>query len=154
MCDTLCSAVKISPFLSTHHSSEVQAQVWEQLMARVLLQDYTEDYIQTGPGQLHAHSTRLFTADGVSVPYTWNHSITYDSSRGRMPFLVQTLRAASITTDYNPLEEAVAFKIQASIAKGIVLGLPRNPAMGKEYLLFLEFIESPKVSKGNSAKLG
>ncbi|NXD97463.1 HMCN1 protein, partial [Chaetorhynchus papuensis] len=87
--------------------------------AGVVLQDYTEDYIQTGPGQLHAHSTRLFTADGVSVPYTWNHTITYDSSKGRMPFLVQTLRAASIATEYNPLEEAVAFKIQASIAKGI-----------------------------------
>ncbi|NWV14221.1 HMCN1 protein, partial [Ptilonorhynchus violaceus] len=88
------------------------------LQLQVLFQDYTEDYIQTGPGQLHAHSTRLFTADGVSVPYTWNHTITYDSSKGKMPFLVQTLRAASITTDYNPLEEAVAFKIQASIAKG------------------------------------
>ncbi|NXC79989.1 HMCN1 protein, partial [Cercotrichas coryphoeus] len=104
-------------------------QLQSQLMARVLLQDYTEDYIQTGPGQLHAHSTRLFAADGVSVPYTWNHTITYDSSKGRMPFLVQTLRAASITAQYNPLEEAVAFKIHASIAKGIVLGLPRNPAV-------------------------
>ncbi|NXY61032.1 HMCN1 protein, partial [Callaeas wilsoni] len=89
-----------------------------QSVADVSVKDYTEDYIQTGPGQLHAHSTRLFTADGVSVPYTWNHTITYDSSKGRMPFLVQTLRAASITTEYNPLEEAVAFKIQASIAKG------------------------------------
>lgn len=116
-------------------------------MARVLLQDYTEDYIQTGPGQLHAHSTRLFAADGVSVPYTWNHTITYDSSKGRMPFLVQTLRAASIATEYNPLEEAVAFQIQASIAKGVVLGLPRNKTMGKDCLLFLEFIESPIVSK-------
>ncbi|NXO08792.1 HMCN1 protein, partial [Oriolus oriolus] len=89
-----------------------------QSVADVSVKDYTEDYIQTGPGQLHAHSTRLFTADGVSVPYTWNHTITYDSTKGRMPFLVQTLRAASITTEYDPLEEAVAFKIQASIAKG------------------------------------
>uniref|UniRef100_A0A8C3DQA4 Hemicentin-1 n=1 Tax=Corvus moneduloides TaxID=1196302 RepID=A0A8C3DQA4_CORMO len=89
-----------------------------QSVADVSVKDYTEDYIQTGPGQLHAHSTRLFTADGVSVPYTWNHTITYDSTKGKMPFLVQTLRAASITTEYNPLEEAVAFKIQASIAKG------------------------------------
>lgn len=127
--------------------------VWEQLKAGVLLQDYTEDYIQTGPGQLHAHSTRLFTADGVSVPYTWNHTITYDSTKGRMPFLVQTLRAASITTEYNPLEEAVAFKIQASIAKGIVLVFPRNQTMEKEYLLFLEFFESPVVSKGHSVRL-
>uniref|UniRef100_A0A8C3N479 Hemicentin-1 n=1 Tax=Geospiza parvula TaxID=87175 RepID=A0A8C3N479_GEOPR len=89
-----------------------------QSVADVSVKDYTEDYIQTGPGQLHAHSTRLFTADGVSVPYTWNHSITYDPSKGRMPFLVQTLRAASITTEYHPLQETVAFKIQASIAKG------------------------------------
>ncbi|XP_030135337.4 hemicentin-1 [Taeniopygia guttata] len=89
-----------------------------QSVADVSVKDYTEDYIQTGPGQLHAHSTRLFAADGVSVPYTWNHTITYDSSKGRMPFLVQTLRAASIATEYNPLEEAVAFQIQASIAKG------------------------------------
>ncbi|XP_059334168.1 hemicentin-1 [Ammospiza nelsoni] len=89
-----------------------------QSVADVSVKDYTEDYIQTGPGQLHAHSTRLFAADGVSVPYTWNHSITYDPSKGRMPFLVQTLRAASITTEYRPLQEAVAFKIQASIAKG------------------------------------
>ncbi|KAI1236572.1 hypothetical protein IHE44_0014825 [Lamprotornis superbus] len=88
-----------------------------QSVADVSVKDYTEDYIQMGPGQLHAHSTRLFTADGVSVPYTWNHTITYDSSKGRMPFLVQTLRAASITTEYSPLEEAVAFTIQASIAK-------------------------------------
>ncbi|KAL9846109.1 hemicentin-1 isoform 2-T2 [Geothlypis trichas] len=95
-----------------------------QSVADVSVKDYTEDYIQTGPGQLHAHSTRLFAADGVSVPYTWNHSITYDPSKGRMPFLVQTLRAASITTEYHPLQEAVAFKIQASIAKGIVLDLP------------------------------
>ncbi|NXO75426.1 HMCN1 protein, partial [Sitta europaea] len=88
------------------------------LQLQALLQDYTEDYIQTGPGQLHAHSTRLFTADGVSVPSSWNHTIAYDPSRGRMPFLVQTLRAASVSTEYSPLQEAVAFQIQASIAKG------------------------------------
>ncbi|PKU32495.1 hypothetical protein llap_17201 [Limosa lapponica baueri] len=85
-----------------------------------LVEDYTEDYIQTGPGQLYAHSTRLFTVDGVSVPYTWNHTITYDYAKGKMPFLVETLHASSITTEYNPLEETVDFKIYASIAKGIV----------------------------------
>ncbi|NWS11562.1 HMCN1 protein, partial [Pachyramphus minor] len=87
-------------------------------LADVNVKDYTEDYIQTGPGQLYAHSTRLFAVDGVSVPYTWNHTITYDYTKGKMPFLVETLHASSIATEYNPLEEAVAFKIQASIAKG------------------------------------
>ncbi|NXF12445.1 HMCN1 protein, partial [Smithornis capensis] len=86
--------------------------------AELSVKDYTEDYIQTGPGQLYAHSTRLFTVDGVSIPYTWNHTITYDYSKGKMPFLVETLHASSIATEYNPMEEAVAFKIQASIAKG------------------------------------
>ncbi|NXK97014.1 HMCN1 protein, partial [Formicarius rufipectus] len=87
-------------------------------LAELSVKDYTEDYIQTGPGQLYAHSTRLFSVDGVSIPYTWNHSITYDHTKGKMPFLVETLHASSIATEYNPLEEAVAFKIQASIAKG------------------------------------
>ncbi|XP_065505206.1 hemicentin-1 isoform X3 [Caloenas nicobarica] len=86
--------------------------------ADVNVKDYTEDYVQTGPGQLYAHSTRLFAVDGVSVPYTWNHSITYDPSKGKMPFLVETLHAASITTQYDPLEDSVAFQIHASIAKG------------------------------------
>ncbi|NXT27713.1 HMCN1 protein, partial [Syrrhaptes paradoxus] len=89
-----------------------------QSIADVNVKDYTEDYIQTGPGQLYAHSTRLFAVDGVSVPYTWNHTITYDYTKGKMPFLVETLHASSVTTEYNPLEETVAFKIHASIAKG------------------------------------
>ncbi|KFV03499.1 Hemicentin-1, partial [Pterocles gutturalis] len=89
-----------------------------QSIADVNVKDYTEDYIQTGPGQLYAHSTRLFAVDGVSVPDTWNHTITYDYTKGKMPFLVETLHASSVTTEYNPLEETVAFKIHASIAKG------------------------------------
>ncbi|XP_019412229.1 PREDICTED: hemicentin-1 isoform X1 [Crocodylus porosus] len=89
-----------------------------QSSADVNVKDYTEDYIQTGPGQLYAYSTRLFTIDGVSVPYMWNHTITYDHTRGKMPFLVETLHASSIITEYNPLEETLDFKIHASITKG------------------------------------
>uniref|UniRef100_A0ABM5GDB4 Hemicentin-1 n=1 Tax=Pogona vitticeps TaxID=103695 RepID=A0ABM5GDB4_9SAUR len=89
-----------------------------QSLADVNVKDYTEDYIQTGPGQLYAYSTRLFTIDGVSVPYTWNHTITYDEDHGRMPFLVEMLQASFIETEYNPLEEALTFKIRASITKG------------------------------------
>ncbi|POI27292.1 hypothetical protein CIB84_008960, partial [Bambusicola thoracicus] len=88
-----------------------------QPRTNVNMKDYTEDYIQTGPGQLYAHSTRLFAVDGVSVPYTWNHTITYGHTKGKMPFLVETLHASSITTEYNPLEETLAFKIHASISK-------------------------------------
>ncbi|XP_073073009.1 hemicentin-1 isoform X4 [Manis javanica] len=86
--------------------------------AEVTVKDYTEDYIQTGPGQLYAYSTRLFTIDGISVPYTWNHTVFYDHARGRMPFLVETLHASSVESDYNQLEETLGFKIHASISKG------------------------------------
>ncbi|XP_050641269.1 hemicentin-1-like [Macaca thibetana thibetana] len=80
--------------------------------------DYTEDYIQTGPGQLYAYSTRLFTIDCISIPYTWNHTVFYDQARGKMPFLVETLHASSVESDYNQLEETLGFKIHASISKG------------------------------------
>ncbi|XP_067585037.1 hemicentin-1 isoform X1 [Pseudorca crassidens] len=89
-----------------------------QSPAEVTVKDYTEDYIQTGPGQLYAYSTRLFTVDGISVPYTWNHTVFYDEAQGRMPFLVETLHAASVESDYNQLEETLGFKIHASISKG------------------------------------
>ncbi|KAB5517168.1 hypothetical protein PHYPO_G00186550 [Pangasianodon hypophthalmus] len=86
--------------------------------ANIGLKDYTEDYIQTGPGQLYALSTRMFSVDRVSVPYSWNHTILYEPSRGKMPYLVQTLHASSISAQYRPLEEILEFTIYASISKG------------------------------------
>ncbi|KAI1891477.1 hypothetical protein AGOR_G00144220 [Albula goreensis] len=86
--------------------------------SEINIKDYTEDYIQTGPGQLYALSTRMFTIDKVSVPYSWNHTITYDSSRGKMPFLVETLHASTISAHYHPLEELLEYRIHATIAKG------------------------------------
>ncbi|XP_043555476.1 hemicentin-1 [Chiloscyllium plagiosum] len=82
------------------------------------VKDYTEDYIQIGPGQIYAHSTRMFTVDDASVPYSWNHTITYGHNRGRMPFLVETLHATAIAAEYSPLEEILEYKIHAIITKG------------------------------------
>lgn len=36
-----------------------------------------------------------------------------------MPFLVEILQASSIKTEYSPHEEALTFKIDASITKGM-----------------------------------
>uniref|UniRef100_A0A665VT70 Hemicentin-1 n=1 Tax=Echeneis naucrates TaxID=173247 RepID=A0A665VT70_ECHNA len=76
------------------------------------------DYIQTGPGQLYAQSTRMFSIDRQSVPYSWNHTISYDPSKGKMPYLVEMLQATAISSQYHPLEEVLEFGIQASITKG------------------------------------
>uniref|UniRef100_A0A665VTB7 Hemicentin-1 n=1 Tax=Echeneis naucrates TaxID=173247 RepID=A0A665VTB7_ECHNA len=86
--------------------------------ADISIKDYTEDYIQTGPGQLYAQSTRMFSIDRQSVPYSWNHTISYDPSKGKMPYLVEMLQATAISSQYHPLEEVLEFGIQASITKG------------------------------------
>ncbi|XP_044055859.1 hemicentin-1 isoform X2 [Siniperca chuatsi] len=86
--------------------------------ADISIKDYTEDYIQTGPGQLYALSTRMFSIDRESVPYSWNHTISYDLSKGKMPYLVEMLHATAISAHYHPLEEMLEYSIQASITKG------------------------------------
>nr|XP_061831771.1 hemicentin-1-like isoform X1 [Nerophis lumbriciformis] len=84
----------------------------------ISVKDYTEDYIQTGPGQIYALSTRMFSIDRESVPYSWNHTISYDVSKGKMPYLVETLHATAVNARYHPLEEVLEYDIQASISKG------------------------------------
>uniref|UniRef100_A0A3B5LKZ5 Hemicentin 1 n=1 Tax=Xiphophorus couchianus TaxID=32473 RepID=A0A3B5LKZ5_9TELE len=85
--------------------------------ADINIKDYTEDYIQTGPGELYALSTRMFTVDKESVPYSWNHTISYDRTKEKMPFLVEMLHATAISALYHPLEEVLEYSIQASITK-------------------------------------
>ncbi|XP_061680955.1 hemicentin-1 isoform X2 [Syngnathoides biaculeatus] len=84
----------------------------------ISIKDYTEDYIQTGPGQIYALSTRMFSIDGESVPYSWNHSISYDVSKGKMPYLVEMLHATALSAQYHALEEVLEYTIQAHISKG------------------------------------
>lgn len=62
----------------------------------------------------------MFYLDGVSVPYAWNHTISYDPSHGKMPFMVEILRVSSVETDYNPLEETLSFEMRVSISKGMI----------------------------------
>lgn len=92
-------------------------------MCLLCFKDYTEDYIQTGPGQLYALSTRMFSVDRESVPYSWNHTITYDLSKGKMPYLVEMLQATAISAHYRSLEEVLEYSIQATVTKGEVAGI-------------------------------
>ncbi|XP_078604169.1 hemicentin-1-like isoform X2 [Branchiostoma floridae x Branchiostoma japonicum] len=87
--------------------------------ANIILKDYVEDYVQTGPGQIYAFSTRMFTVDGHMQPYTWNHTIHYDSSLGQMPYLVERLSVSSVGVDYDPDSEILDCKLEASISKGV-----------------------------------
>uniref|UniRef100_H2YTM4 Hemicentin 1 n=1 Tax=Ciona savignyi TaxID=51511 RepID=H2YTM4_CIOSA len=82
------------------------------------LKDYTEDYLQTDAGELYAYSDRLLVLDGYILPYTWNHSITYNSSRGLMPFLVETLSVTDIVVDYDEVLRTLRFQMDVQIGPG------------------------------------
>ncbi|XP_060069782.1 hemicentin-1-like [Ylistrum balloti] len=83
----------------------------------VFLLPYHEQYIQTGYDSMYAHSTRVFRVDGLTLPYAWNHTITYSEDLGTMPFLVQDMYVRDIST-FLPTPTEVEFRIATSISPG------------------------------------
>lgn len=63
-----------------------------------------------------------------------------------MPFLVETLHASSVESDYNQLEETLGFKIHASISKG-------NFTLKRKKKLYI-FIPSSSIQKGKMNSIG
>lgn len=84
----------------------------------VYVAPYQERYIQTGPGTIYAHSSRLMRADTLTLPYAWNHTITYDDKLGRMPYLVQELKTQDMTVEIMPEDNSLVFTLDASISPG------------------------------------
>ncbi|XP_038063967.1 hemicentin-1-like isoform X2 [Patiria miniata] len=84
----------------------------------VIFFPYDEDYIQTGPGEIFAQSTRVFTVNGIPIPYAWKHLINYDQAGVSMPFLVETLKARGLQGTFNPLEQMMEYGVQVSIQEG------------------------------------
>lgn len=99
--------------------SDVQGNVPDvDLGTQIDIKDYTEDYIQTGPGSIYAFSDRLISLDTFIMPYTWNHSISYNSSLGKMPFLVEILYARNIQVKYDLRLQQLHFNLDVSIGPG------------------------------------
>ena len=86
--------------------------------ANIVLKPYTEDYIQIGPGQIYGTSERIFTWNGMPLPYSWNHTITYDDPHSRMPYLVETLRVQGIKVNYDPFSQFMTFEVGTVIEEG------------------------------------
>ncbi|XP_062570988.1 hemicentin-1-like isoform X1 [Saccostrea cucullata] len=83
----------------------------------VELTPYYENYIQTGQGNIFSRSFRTLKVDGHLLPYTWNHSITYETTE-IMPYLVETLHTKDITTSVNPTGDQVKFTLLTNISPG------------------------------------
>ncbi|NXA58213.1 HMCN2 protein, partial [Mohoua ochrocephala] len=86
--------------------------------AVVLLQDFSERYVQTGAGQLSGDSVQSFLQDGRLVRAHCNHTIVFDPPVGPQPPRVQHLRARAITASYDPDKEELRFQLRASLDAG------------------------------------
>nr|KAF6314649.1 hemicentin 2 [Myotis myotis] len=78
-------------------------------------QDFQEDYVQTGPGQLFVGSTQRFLQDSRPVSLRCNHSIQYEAARGPQPQLVQHLQASAISAAFDPAAEALRFQLTTAL---------------------------------------
>ncbi|XP_014387685.1 PREDICTED: LOW QUALITY PROTEIN: hemicentin-2 [Myotis brandtii] len=78
-------------------------------------QDFQEDYVQTGPGQLFVGSTQRFLQDSRPMSLRCNHSIQYEAARGPQPQLVQHLQASAISAAFDPAAEALRFQLTTAL---------------------------------------
>ncbi|KFP92685.1 Hemicentin-2, partial [Apaloderma vittatum] len=86
--------------------------------AAVLLQDFSERYVQTGAGQLVGGSVHSFLQDGRVIRARCNHTIVYDSSADMQPPRLLHVRASAIKASYNPASEELRFQLLASLDAG------------------------------------
>uniref|UniRef100_A0A8C3XUU2 Hemicentin-2 n=3 Tax=Chelydra serpentina TaxID=8475 RepID=A0A8C3XUU2_CHESE len=83
--------------------------------AAVLFQDFSERYVQTGPGQLHVESVQSYLQDGSPGQIRCNHSIEYDAALGRQPALVQHVQARAVKSSFHPASEELLFQLRSSL---------------------------------------
>ncbi|KAM6047554.1 LOW QUALITY PROTEIN: hemicentin-2 [Theristicus caerulescens] len=86
--------------------------------AAVLLQDFSERYVQTGVGQLSGGSVQSFLRDGRIIRARCNHTIAYDPAVGPQPPRVQHIQASAIEASFDPALEKLRFQLRASLHAG------------------------------------
>ncbi|ESN93354.1 hypothetical protein HELRODRAFT_89118, partial [Helobdella robusta] len=79
---------------------------------------FTEDYVQTGRNTLYAQSYRSYQLGDSRMPYKWNHTITYNLTLNKMPFLVQQLTIESAEVTYDPANNTLQFIVVSHVSKG------------------------------------
>ncbi|XP_078083679.1 hemicentin-1-like [Mustelus asterias] len=86
--------------------------------ADVAVKDFSENYVQTGPGQIYAWSTQTFLQDGSPISFRCNHTVDYEPGLGRQPSFFQILNADYISAYYSEETEELSFRITTSFQKG------------------------------------
>ena len=60
----------------------------------------------------------MMNVDGITLPYAWNHTITYDETFGPQPYLVQQLQTREINILLQPDDGSLTFTLDSIIAPG------------------------------------
>ncbi|XP_073415578.1 hemicentin-2 isoform X1 [Dendrobates tinctorius] len=85
----------------------------------IVLQEFTETYVQTGAGQINAWASPTYTKDGSVLSLRCNHTVEYNSPLGRQIKNVQRLHVSSLQSSYIPELEELQFQLTASLQGGL-----------------------------------
>ncbi|KAM4020614.1 hemicentin-2 [Anomaloglossus baeobatrachus] len=85
----------------------------------IVLQEFTETYVQTAAGQITAWSSPSFTVDGGLLALRCNHTVEYNPALGRQVRNSQRLHVGSLRSSYIPDLEELRFQLTASLQAGL-----------------------------------
>ncbi|XP_041428394.1 hemicentin-2 isoform X1 [Xenopus laevis] len=82
-------------------------------------QEYTETYVQTGPGQIHAWGSPTFSKSGSFLSLRCNHTVEYNHNLGRQRKPTQRVHVGSVRSTYLPGLEELQFQLTTSLREGL-----------------------------------
>ncbi|KAM8933893.1 hemicentin-2 [Pelodytes ibericus] len=85
----------------------------------VILQEFTETYVQTAAGQINAWASPTVSKDGTFLSLRCNHSVEYSPALGRQHKLTQRVHVGSIRSSYLPASEELRFQLKAYLREGV-----------------------------------
>ncbi|XP_039288935.1 hemicentin-1 [Nilaparvata lugens] len=87
-----------------------------QPKASVVIEPFTEDFVQTGPNRLFSSSESTVDVDGKQIPFFWNKTVSYDTELGTMPYPVERLATDEILSDYDADSQRLFYSAANSIS--------------------------------------
>nr|DBA21577.1 TPA: hypothetical protein GDO54_018188 [Pyxicephalus adspersus] len=84
----------------------------------VIVQDFSETYVQTGGGQINAWSSPTFSNGATYLTLRCNHTVEYNPTLGHQPKPAQRVHIGAIRSSYIPELEELHFQLTASLQAG------------------------------------
>ncbi|XP_063792751.1 hemicentin-2 [Pseudophryne corroboree] len=85
----------------------------------IVLQEFSETYVQTGSGQINAWASPTFTKNGSYLSLRCNHTVEYSPTLGRQQRPSQRVHISAIHSSYIPESEELHFQLTASLQGGL-----------------------------------